>query len=58
MLSFPPAVRIWLALAPTMPTGQLGDLLPDHWQVARQARVATPPAPATEVVTPAAESAS
>jgi hypothetical protein len=40
---------------PRAPAGRLGDLLPDHWQVARQARVATPPAPATEVVTPSAE---
>jgi len=47
-----------LTRLPTMAAGQLGDLLPDHWQVARQARVATPSAPATEVVTPSVESAS
>jgi transposase len=47
-----------LARLPTMPAGQLSDLLPDHWQVARQARAATPSGPATVVVTPSAESAS
>jgi transposase len=30
---------------PVTLAGQLGDLLPDHWQVARLAQVATPPAP-------------
>jgi hypothetical protein len=34
-----------LTRLPTTPAGQLGDLLPDHWQAARQARMATPPAP-------------
>jgi transposase len=47
-----------LARLPVTPPGQLGDLLPDHWQVVRQARMATPAAPATENTTPSAESAS
>jgi hypothetical protein len=42
---------------PTMPAGQLGDLLPDHWQAARQAKTPSPP-PVTESTTPSAESAS
>jgi hypothetical protein len=25
------------------PAGQLGDLLPDHWQVARRTKTVTPP---------------
>ncbi len=37
-----------LTRLPTIPAGQLGDLLPDHWQAVRQARVATPAAPATD----------
>ncbi len=37
-----------LTRLPTTPAGQLGDLLPDHWQAVRQARVATPAAPATD----------
>jgi hypothetical protein len=41
---------------PTTTAGQFGDLLPDHWQAARQARVAAPLA--TETATPSAESAS
>jgi hypothetical protein len=47
-----------LARLPTTPAGQLGDLLPDHWQAARQARMATPPAPAPENATPSVDSAS
>jgi hypothetical protein len=47
-----------LTRLPAMPAGQLGDLLPDHWQVERQARAATPAAPTIKVVTPFAESAS
>jgi hypothetical protein len=30
---------------PTTPAGQLVDLLPDHWQAARQAKMVTQPAP-------------
>jgi transposase len=37
-----------LTRLPTMPAGQLGDLLPDHWQAAREAKMATPPASASE----------
>jgi hypothetical protein len=47
-----------LTRLPAMPAGQLGDLLPDHWQVERQARAAAPAARAIKVVTPFAESAS
>jgi transposase len=43
-----------LTRLPTTPTGELGDLLPDHWQLARQARTAAP----TDPNTPSAESAS
>jgi hypothetical protein len=39
---------------PTALAGQLGDLLPDHWQTARRAAKATPPA-ATETTAPSAE---
>jgi len=42
---------------PTTPAGQLGDLLPDRRQAARQAKVARPPA-ATKTSTPSAESCS
>ena len=37
---------------------QLGDLLPDHWQAARPAKMATPPAPAPATTIPDADSAS
>jgi hypothetical protein len=47
-----------LTRLPTTPAGQLGDLLPDHWQTARQATVVTPPAAAIETATPSAELAS
>jgi hypothetical protein len=40
---------------PAMSAGQLGDLLPDHWQAARQAKAATSPSPATETTHPPAE---
>jgi hypothetical protein len=43
---------------PTTPAGQLADLLPDHWQVARQAQGTTPAPSVTETTTPSAESAS
>jgi len=46
-----------LTRLPTMPAGQLGDLLADRWQAARQADVARPPA-VTETATPSAESCS
>jgi hypothetical protein len=46
-----------LTRSPTTPAGQLGDLLPDHWQAARQAKTAPPAATATESTTPSAESA-
>jgi len=36
----------------------LVELLPDRWQAARQAEVVPPPAPATEITTPSAESGS
>ena len=41
---------------PTTPAGQLGDLLPDHWQAARQAKMATPQATINEITTPVADS--
>jgi hypothetical protein len=43
-----------LTRLPTTPAGQIGDLLPDHWQLARQAKTAAP----TDLNTPSAESAS
>jgi transposase len=46
-----------LTRLPTTPAGQLGDLLPDHWQAARRAKTAPPAATATESTTPSAESA-
>jgi hypothetical protein len=47
-----------LARLPSMPAGHLGDLLPDHWQVAHQARMATPTVPATDATIPPAGPAS
>lgn len=47
-----------LTRLPTTPVGQPGDLLLDHWQVARQAPRTTPAAPAPATTTPPAESAS
>ena len=51
-------LRDVLTRLPTTPAGQLGDLLPDRWQAARQAQMAKPPAPATEARTPSAQSVS
>jgi transposase len=45
-----------LTRLPMTPAGQLGNLLPDHWQAARQAKMATPTGPGTDTSTPAAES--
>jgi transposase len=47
-----------LTRLPGTNAGQLGDLLPDHWQAARDAIMATPPACASETPAPSAESAS
>jgi hypothetical protein len=47
-----------LTRLPTTPAGQFGDLLTDHWQAARQPRMATPAAPATDATIPPAEPAS
>jgi transposase len=47
-----------LTRLPAIPAGQLVDLLPDHWQLARQAKTATPPSPATQSTSSPAESAS
>jgi transposase len=46
-----------LTCLPTMPAGQYGDLLPDHWQEARRAKTTTPATTAAESTTPSAESA-
>jgi hypothetical protein len=43
---------------PAAPAEQLGGLLPDHWQAARPAQVATVAAPATDATIPPAEPAS
>jgi transposase len=47
-----------LTRLPITSVGQLGELLPDRWQAARPAQMATPTAPATDVAIPSAESAS
>ncbi len=47
-----------LTRLPTTPAEQLADLLPDRWQAARLAKLATPPAPATETTSPCGDSAS
>jgi transposase len=47
-----------LTRLPTTPAGQLGGLLPDHWQAVRQAQIVSPMTPATESTTLSAESAS
>src|SRR5262249_15065899 len=47
-----------LTRLPTAPTGQLGDLLPDHWQAARQVSRPIPPASTSEKPPPAAQPAS
>jgi hypothetical protein len=47
-----------LTRLPTAQAGLLGDLLPDHWLAARQAKVATTPGPATETTAASAGPAS
>jgi transposase len=47
-----------LTRLPVTPAGQLGDLLPDHWQAARVAKLATPPASASETPASCSESVS
>jgi hypothetical protein len=47
-----------LTRLPAMPSGRLGDLLPDHWQSARQAKKAPSPPSGAETTTPPAESIS
>jgi hypothetical protein len=44
-----------LTRLPATPAGQLGNLLPDHWQAARQANTATQLSPATDATNSAAE---
>jgi hypothetical protein len=44
-----------LTRLPTAPAGQLGDLLPDHWQAARQVSRPIPPASTSEKPPPAAQ---
>ena len=51
-------LRDVLTRLPAIPHGQLGDLLPDHWQIARRASTATPSAPVTDTRISSAESAS
>jgi hypothetical protein len=36
-----------LTRLPAAPAGQFGDLLPDHWQAVRDAKIATAPASAS-----------
>jgi transposase len=47
-----------LTRLPTMPVGQLGDLLPEHWQAARQTTRASAATPVADPSTSAADSAS
>ena len=47
-----------LTRLPSLPAEQRGELLPDRWEAARWARLATPPAPAPDATPPATESAS
>ena len=47
-----------LTRLPTTPAGQLSELLPDHWQAARQATILTPSASAPTATNPPADSAS
>jgi transposase len=47
-----------LTRLPTAPAGRLGDLLPDHWQAARQVSQPIPPASTSEKPPPAAQPAS
>jgi hypothetical protein len=49
-------LREVLTRLPTMPAGQLGDLLPHHWQAARQANMAISPASAADTFPPSAGS--
>src|SRR5262245_3834084 len=46
-----------LTRLPTAPAGQLGDLLPDHWQAARQVSRPMQPASTSEKPPPAAQPA-
>ena len=50
-------LRDVLERLPSMPAGQLSNPLPEHWQAARQGKVASPPA-TTETAIPSAESCS
>jgi hypothetical protein len=45
-----------LTRLPTAPAGQLGDLLPDHWQARRPAQMATSATPMIDSSTPTAGS--
>jgi hypothetical protein len=47
-----------LTRLPTMPTGQLCELLPDRWQAARETKIATSPATVSETPAPASKSPS
>ena len=47
-----------LTCLPVLTAGQRDDLLPDHWRAAREAKMATSPASASETPGPAAEPAS
>ena len=47
-----------LTRLPACPAGQLADLLPDHWQAAREANTVTPPSPTSETSSPRVEGAS
>jgi hypothetical protein len=47
-----------LTRLPATPAGELDELLPDRWQVARQASVVTPAAPAPDATTACAASPS
>src|SRR5262249_51709557 len=47
-----------LTRLPATPAGQLGELLPDHWQAARQAKTAIHPALVSDTTTASIGSAS
>jgi transposase len=47
-----------LTRLPMTPSGQLGDLVPDHWQAARRARTTIPPESAAATASPSSGSAS
>jgi hypothetical protein len=59
-----PGVEPWaylqdvLTRLPATPAGPLGDLLPDQWQVTRQAEASSPEIPATGSAVPATTPAS